>query len=195
MISQLKGQLIEVDVDSATLDIQGVGYEIHASATTLGDLSVLLGKEILVYTYTHVREDVLQLFAFLSKMEKSLFLSLLKVNGVGPKMALSILSGGRVEQIQNLIESGDAKGLSALPKVGKKTAEQIVLTLQGKLVKIETAAAKNKFKSTLQKDISSALVNLGFKPQIVEEFVAGLPAQVTVEEGVRKGLQTLTGQL
>lgn len=192
MINQLKGQLIEVDVDSATMDVNGVGYELHCSSTTLGDLTVLLGKEILIHTYTHVREDVLQLFGFLSKMEKAMFLSLLKVNGVGPKMALSILSGGRVEQIQNLIESGDAKGLSALPKVGKKTAEQIVLTLQGKLVKIETASTKAKFKSNSQRDISSALVNLGFKPQIVEEFVASLPNQVTVEEGVRQGLQSLT---
>lgn len=194
MISQLRGTLIESNIDTATIDINGVGYEVLASSTTLGDLSVLVGKEVVIFIYTHVREDALQLFGFLSKIEKALFLALLKVNGVGPKMALSILSGGRVEQIQNLIESGDAKGLSALPRVGKKTAEQIVLTLQGKLVKIE-ATSKNKFKSSVQKDISSALVNLGFKPQIVEEFVTGLPTQVTLEEGVRQGLQSLTGQL
>lgn len=194
MISQLRGTLIESNIDTATVDINGVGYEVLASSTTLGDLSVLVGKEVVIFIYTHVREDALQLFGFLSKIEKALFLALLKVNGVGPKMALSILSGGRVEQIQNLIESGDAKGLSALPRVGKKTAEQIVLTLQGKLVKIESAS-KNKFKSSIQKDISSALVNLGFKPQIVEEFVTGLPTQVTLEEGVRQGLQSLTGQL
>jgi len=196
VIASLKGVLANVDLEQIIVDVQGVGYEVLCSNTTLGDLQVLAGQPVQLWIHTHVREDAFQLFGFLSKAEKQLFMSLLKVNGVGPKSALSILSGGRVEQIQSYIEEGDAKALSSLPKVGKKTAEQIILTLQGKLVKIENAKdTKMKLKSSVQKDIGSALVNLGFKPALVEQFVADLPTNTTLEEGVRKGLQSLAGQL
>jgi Holliday junction DNA helicase RuvA len=192
MIGYLRGKIIEVLNDSALIDVQGVGYEIHASANTLGDLTSLLGKEIIIWVHTHVREDALQLFGFHSKDEKTLFLSLLKVNGVGPKMALSILSGGRPAQIQEMIEAGNAKALSGLPKVGKKTAEQIILTLKGKLVSIEETI---RGRSESHTQITSALLNLGYKSQIVDQFVSTLPGDMTLEEGVRKGLQTLSGSL
>lgn len=192
MIGYLRGKIIEVLSDSALIDVQGVGYEILASANTLGDLQTLLGKDIIVWIHTHVREDALQLFGFHSKEEKNLFLSLLKVNGVGPKMALSILSGGRPAQIQEMIEHGNAKGLSSLPKVGKKTAEQIILTLKGKLVSIEETI---KGRSESHTQITSALLNLGYKSQLVDQFVSSLPSDMALEEGVRKGLQTLSGSL
>lgn len=192
MIGYLRGKIIEVLSDSALLDVQGVGYEIHASGNTLGDLQSLLGKDIIVWVHTHVREDALQLFGFHSKDEKNLFLSLLKVNGVGPKMALSILSGGRPAQIQEMIEAGNAKALSGLPKVGKKTAEQIILTLKGKLVSIEETI---KGKSEAHTQITSALLNLGYKSQLVDQFVSSLTADISLEDGVRKGLQTLSGSL
>lgn len=192
MIGYLRGKIIEVLSDSALLDVQGVGYEIHASSNTLGDLQSLLGKDIVVWVHTHVREDALQLFGFHSKDEKNLFLSLLKVNGVGPKMALSILSGGRPAQILEMIEAGNAKGLSGLPKVGKKTAEQIILTLKGKLVSIEETI---KGKSESHTQITSALLNLGYKSQLVDQFVSSLAKDVSIEDGVRKGLQTLSGSL
>ncbi len=118
MIGYLKGKLIETGADGVLVDVQGVGYELSCSANTLSQLEGLLHQEIRIWVYTHVREDVLQLFGFFSKDEKNLFLSLLNVNGVGPKMALSLLSGARVEQIYSMIEEGNAKGLSALPKVG-----------------------------------------------------------------------------
>jgi Holliday junction DNA helicase RuvA len=100
------------------------------------------------------------------------------------------LSGGRVEQITELIESGNAKGLSSLPKVGKKTAEQIILTLQGKLVRAETTPAT--VRNEKQKQIHTALLNLGFKAPKVEEFVSALPKDIEVEEGVRRGLSALS---
>ena len=194
MIGYLRGKIIEVMNDSALIDVQGVGYEILASAHTLGDLQSLLGSDIIVWIHTHVREDALQLFGFHDKEEKNLFLSLLQVNGVGPKMALSILSGGRPAQIQEMIEAGNAKALSGLPKVGKKTAEQIILTLKGKLVSIEeNSPAKKKTQGHTQ--ITSALLNLGYKSQMVDQFVSTLPADISVEDGVRKGLQTLSGGL
>ncbi len=190
MIGYLKGILVEVTVDTALVDVNGVGYEILASGNTLSDLQNFMNKEIIVWIHTHVREDAFQLFGFHSRPEKNLFLSLLKVNGVGPKMALSILSGGRVEQIHEMIESSNAKALSGLPKVGKKTAEQIILTLKGKLVVIEKNDPKQKAPGLLP-DITSALLNLGFKPQAVEHFVSTLPKDANLEEGVRQGLAAL----
>jgi Holliday junction DNA helicase RuvA len=192
MIGYLRGKIIEVNPDSALIDVQGVGYEIHSSANTLNDFQTLLGKDIIVWIHTHVREDALTLFGFHAKEEKNLFLSLLKANGVGPKMALSILSGGRPAKIQEMIEAGDAKALSGLPKVGKKTAEQIILTLKGKLVSIE---GEFKAKSEAHTQITSALLNLGYKSQLVDQFVSTLPTDVSLEDGVRKGFQTLSGSL
>ncbi len=192
MIGYLRGKIIEVQMDSAIVDVAGVGYEILASSNTLSDLSALLGKELIVWIHTHVREDALQLFGFHDKAEKNLFLSLLKVNGVGPKMALSILSGARLSEVQNMIEAGNAKGLSGLPKVGKKTAEQIILTLKGKLVSASDAPL---FQNPTQTQITSALLNLGYKSQLVDQFVSTLPKDISIEDGVRKALQTLSGGL
>lgn len=192
MIGYLRGKIIEVMGDTALIDVQGVGYEVYASSKTLEDFMTLLGKDIIVWIHTHVREDALTLFGFHAKEEKNLFLSLLKVNGVGPKMALSILSGGRPAQIQEMIEAGNAKALSGLPKVGKKTAEQIILTLKGKLVSIDEGV---KAKSESLTQITSALLNLGYKSQLVDQFVSSLPTDISVEDGVRKGFQTLSGSL
>ena len=150
-----------------------------------------------LWIYTHVIEDAFTLFGFLTKPEKDFFMQLLKVNGVGPKMALTCLSGAPLAQIQSWIEAGDAKALSQLPKIGKKTAEQMILTLQGKLVIIhdQKSNAKTHKKSETHRQINSALVNLGFKPQRVEEFIEKLPEQITLEQGVRQGLQQLATQL
>lgn len=190
MIGFLRGKLLSIENDSAILDVGGVGYEALCSTPTANELALAMGKEISLWVHTHVREDALQLFGFASKTEKELFLSLLKVNGVGPKMAIGILSGARSGEILDMIESGNAKGLSALPRVGKKTAEQIILSLQGKLVRAEPP--KGAIKTDSQKLVQNALVNLGFKTQKVEEFVAALPKDIDVEEGVRRGLGALS---
>lgn len=193
MIGFLDGLVFDVSTDHFILTVNGVGYDVLASTQTLADVHVMIGQNMKVWIYSHVREDAFQLYGFLTKPEKEFFLQLLKVNGVGPKMALSIMSGARVNQIQDWIESSDAKALSSLPKVGKKTAEQIILSLQGKLVRIETKAKGPKLNET-HRQVSSALVNLGFKNQIVDQFIASLDAQTTLEDGVRQGLQKLTGQ-
>jgi holliday junction DNA helicase RuvA len=193
MIGLLDGIVFDVSTDHFILTVGGVGYDISASAQTLTDIHVLLGQQLKVWIYSHVREDAFQLFGFLTKPEKEFFMQLLKVNGVGPKMALSIMSGARVGQIQDWIEASDAKALSALPKVGKKTAEQIILTLQGKLVRVENKLKAPKISET-HRQISSALVNLGFKNQNVDQFVSSLGMSVTIEEGVREGLRKLSGQ-
>jgi len=207
VIAQLKGFILEVTPDGAILDVNGVGYELTCSLNTLAELQADLmsgagatakpSKPVQVYTYTHVREDVLQLFGFSSKTEKQLFTTLLKVNGIGPKMAINILSGGSVDQILMMIESEDVKALSKLPKVGKKTAEQMVLTLKGKLVIHEAESPKKSLSASKQlsgphKDIHSALVNLGFRPQDVDTVVSQLPKEVDLQEGIRQGLSALS---
>ncbi len=194
MIGFLDGTVFDVSIDSFILNVNGVGYDISASAQTLADVQVLLGQKMKVWIYSHVREDAFQLFGFLTRPEKDFFIQLLKVNGVGPKSALSVLSGARLSQIQDWIEASDAKALSSLPKVGKKTAEQIILTLQGKLVRIETKSKGLKLTET-HRQISSALTNLGFKNQTVDQFVSTLAQTITIEDGVREGLKILSGQL
>ncbi len=196
MIALLDGIVFDVTAEQFVMMVNGVGYDISASAQTLTDVQVLIGQPMKVWIHSHVREDAFQLFGFLTKPEKEFFLMLLKVNGVGPKMALSIMSGARVSQIQDWIEASDAKALSSLPKVGKKTAEQIILTLQGKLVRIEsTSKLKIPKLPETHRQISSALINLGFKNQNVDLFITSLGMNVTIEEGVREGLKKLSGQL
>ncbi len=193
MIARLNGLLIDIHPDHVVIDINGVGYEVYASTNMVADLSELIHKVVSVYIHTHVREDVIQLFGFLEKEEKEFFLALLKVNGIGPKSALSVLSGARLNHIIEMIEGEDVKGLSKLPKVGKKTAEQMILTLKGKLV-ISEKEMKSVVSplSVQQKQISSALVNLGFKMQDVSMFMDDLDPKISIEEGIRQGLSALS---
>ncbi len=194
MIGFLEGLIFDVGDDSLILKVNGIGYEISATRQTLSDALVLIGQTMPMWIYSHIREDAFQLFGFLMKPEKEFFTQLLKVNGIGPKSALTVMSGAQVSQIQQWIEAGDAKALSALPKIGKKTAEQIVLTLKGKLVLIDEKTKSPK-KSENHRQISSALVNLGFKTQLVEEFILTVDQKATIEDGVRLGLQKLSGNL
>ncbi len=197
MIARLQGQVIEVSPESAIIDVAGVGYEVTCSLNTLFDWQA--GQSVVVFTYTHVREDILQLFGFSTTREKEMFTTLLKVNGIGPKMAINILSGANVDQILLMVESEDVKGLSKLPKVGKKTAEQRVLALKGKLVLAETTNTKNKTTAGLfsartpaQQQLSSALVNLGFRPADVDKVISDMPKDIDLQEGLRQGLGALS---
>lgn len=196
MIGFLEGTVFDVTTDNLILKVNGVGYEILTTTQTLSDAQVLIGQVLPLWIYSHVREDAFSLFGFLTKPEKEFFMQLLKVNGIGPKMALTAMSGAPMQQIQAWIEAGDAKALSGLPKIGKKTAEQIVLTLQGKLVIIETKGkAGVKARPETHRQIASALVNLGFKSNLVDQYIDTVPATLTLEDGVRQGLQKLSGQL
>lgn len=197
MIGYLDGVVFDVTVDSLILKVNGVGYEISTTQQTLNDVQMLMGQPVSFWIYSHVREDAFQLFGFLTKPEKDFYIQLLKVNGIGPKSALNVMSGAPYAQIQKWIEDGDAKALSALPKIGKKTAEQIVLTLQGKLVLLDPKSplkSKN-LRSESHRQIASALINLGFKSILVDEFITTVDVNATIEDGVRLGLQKLSGQL
>lgn len=190
MIAYLRGTLLESDLETAIIDVQGIGYELTCSTNTLDDL-ITIDDQVHVRVYTHVREDVIQLFGFSQTIEKQLFLSLIKVNGIGPKMAVKILSAARTNDIVRMIENGDVKALTKLPKVGKKTAEQVILTLKGKLVMTEEEkVADSGFAA--KEEIVSALVNLGFKNTDVEKVVDEMDITIDLQSGIRQGLTALT---
>lgn len=188
MIAYLEGQVLNVDDSSLVLKVGGVGYELLCSKNTLEEVEP--GVKADFFIHTHVREDALQLFGFRSSLEKQIFLSLIKVNGVGPKSAIQILSGARPEVIYGWIEESNAKALSQLPKIGKKTAEQIILSLKGKLVVAEEGSARQAFKE--RANIISALVNLGFRLSDVEKVVDQMDPATDLDQGIRSGLQALT---
>lgn len=188
MIAYLKGKILETQENTLILDVQGVGYEVVASANTMDDLS--LDTESALWVHTHVREDAFTLFGFSSKVEKHLFESLIKVNGIGPRLAIQILSGATLEQIVHLIETEDIKGLCQLPKVGKKTAEQMILSLRGKLVVEGATAESHQSKVELQ----SALTHLGFRGQDVDKVLAKVEASAPFEDQLRQALSLLGGQ-
>lgn len=188
MISLLKGRPLEADAESVTIDVAGVGYEVQCSLNTLAEIA---GHDnVQLWIYTHVREDAIVLCGFASRSEKQMFQSLIKVSGIGPKMALKILSGAPLDRIVQMIEDRDAQGLSKLPKVGKKTAEQMILTLKGKLV-IEDSATGARAGGSRQ-EIISALVNLGFRINDVEKAVDKMEDLSNVEDGIKKGLAALS---
>ena len=190
MISFISGQIIDEEEGAITLLCRGVGYEVTCSTNTLSDVKDR--QVVQLWIYTHVREDQFNLFGFSSKVEKKLFLSLIKVNGIGPKLAIQVLSGASLDHIISAIEAKDVKALTALPRVGKKTAEQMILTLQGALV-LEDQKGKEKVQASQpHKEILSALTNLGFRSGEIEEVVYALPNDVDFEQGVRESLRILS---
>lgn len=195
MIGFLRGKVVERSLEGLILEVNGVGYDVQCSLNTLDEVSSQ--SEVKLWVQTYIREDALSLFGFASTLEKKMFLSLVKVNGVGPKMALKILSATSITYLLEMIEAGDVKALSGLPKVGKKTAEQLILSLKGKLILDEESPADMKKVPKSAKargDLISALVNLGFRLQDVEKVVADMPKDLELQQGIREGLQALTGQ-
>ena len=153
---------------------------------------MVLDAHISLWIYTVVREDAITLFGFLTKEQRHLFVSLLKVDRIGPKKAMQILSSGvPVDQMITMIQSRDIKNLSVLSGVGQKMAEQIVFKLKGQLNIIEDI--KNKTLSKHQ-TIVSALINLGYKMQDVEKAILHIPQDASLEDGVKKALAFLSGK-
>lgn len=187
MIGYISGSVKFIETSHVIIDVNGVGYELQCSTNTLGDLE--LGSQSALWVHTHVREDALLLFGFSSQVEKKLFESLLKVSGIGPKMAIQILSGASLDYIIDAIESKNIEALTDLPKVGKKTAEQMILTLKGKLVMDTPAAA-----TSGSEELVSALVNLGFKPAIIQDVVKKIDGSLSFEDKIRRALAELGGR-
>ena len=197
MIGMLRGKLIYRQAPDLMLDVNGVGYELQASMTTFYDLPEL-NQEVTLHTHFVVREDAQILYAFSSTSERSLFRTLLKVNGVGPKMALAIVSGMTVDEFAERVKAGDAVGLTRLPGVGKKTAERLIIEMRDRLPKTEglentsrTAQADQlPIQSNPEEEAVNALLALGYKPTEASRMVSRQANQeLSVEVMIRNALK------
>ncbi len=174
MIASLAGLLAEKTLDHVVVDVGGVGYRVVVSMQTLADLPTS-GEALKILCYTHVREDAIQIFGFLHEAERQAFVLLISVSGIGPKLALTILSGLPIEHLIAAISSGDHKRLQAIPGVGKKTAERLVVELRDKVLKTAALAeASGDAPVGLggENEAVEALCNLGYKRALAEDAVA-----------------------
>jgi Holliday junction DNA helicase RuvA len=190
MIGSLRGKLLYKHPDGILVEVGGIGYLINVPLSTLAILPEE-GKEIFLRTHTHVREDALQLYGFTSEEEKKIFLTLLGITGIGPKMALNILSGISHNDLLLAIEKEDVALLCRVPGLGKKTAHRLILELREKLPS-PTKPSDRIFEDTL-----SALVNLGYKRSIAREAL-----EKTYKKGIKEievllkeSLKYLTGDV
>jgi Holliday junction DNA helicase RuvA len=170
MIAHLRGTLIAKHPNQAVVEAGGVGYDVAISVPTFSDLPAA-GSQVALHIHTHVREDAIALFGFLRIEEKQLFEKLLAVSGIGPKLAITILSGMPVAEMTGAIRGGDVARLTRIPGVGKKTAERMVLELRDKLEEFG-ATAPAKANSPVEEDVLSALVNLGYQRTAAERALS-----------------------
>jgi Holliday junction DNA helicase RuvA len=171
MIGSLRGKLLEKRPNQVLLDVGGVGYQVQIPLSTFAGLGALHADAMLLI-HTHVREDQLSLFGFVTAREKQCFELLLSASGVGPSLALKILSGMSIEELVPAIRKGDLAHLVRIPGVGKKTAERIVVELRDKLAAVDVpGAGKIATRSQVEADVASALVNLGYDERSVENAI------------------------
>jgi Holliday junction DNA helicase RuvA len=189
MIGFLRGKITLKAPPLIVLDVNGVGYEIEAPMTVFYNLPEI-GTEITLQTQLIVREDAHNLFGFTSESDKSMFKTLIKISGVGAKLALVILSGQSAEQFQTCVQNNDTAALVKLPGVGKKTAERLVMELRDKLPKLENAYQITSVGNAREEAIS-ALCSLGYKPLDASRMVSAIePEGKTCETIIRLALQS-----
>jgi Holliday junction DNA helicase RuvA len=185
MIAHLRGTLIEKHPNQAVVECGGVGYDVVIAVSTYGSLPDV-GQEVRLRIHTHVREDALILFGFLAAEERALFEKLITVSGIGPKLAITVLSGVEAGHLITIIRAGEVQQLTRIPGIGKKTAERIVLELRDKLdfgVAAQSSAAKGPavvVLSLAEQDCVSALVNLGCQQGAAEIAVKKAAAEMGV---------------
>ncbi len=198
MIAFLRGRILEKQPNRIILDVNGVGYELAIPLSTYYDVGDE-GGEIAVRVYTHVREDALQLYGFLTEFERQVFERLIGISGIGPKLAVAVLSGVDSRELVTAVQRGDVARLTAIPGIGKKTAERIVLELRDRLAQIAVPAAVgapsvDSAGERLRSDLLSALQNLGYhRPQAdkaVDTVLSSTP-DVTFEQALKDVLRKL----
>lgn len=170
MIAHIRGKLIAKHPNQAIVEASGVGYDVAITIPTFSDLPGV-GSEVALHVHTHVREDAIALFGFLRATEKQLFEKLISVSGIGPKLAITVLSGMAADAMVNAIRSNDIAQLTKIPGIGKKTAERMVLELRDKLETFAAAPAAAPV-SAVEEDVISALENLGYQRGIAEKAVS-----------------------
>lgn len=178
MIGSLRGRVISRKPNSVIIEVCGVGYEVNVPLNTPSDF-LEEGNDVFLHIYTHIRKDTLQLYGFQSEDEKNIFLTLLGIAGIGPRIALSILSAISYNELLQAIENEDVTILSRIPGLGKKTAQRLILELKEKLPAKE-------IKDSLFEDTLSALINLGYKRSIAKESLG---------KAYRKGFSDIEGLL
>ncbi len=197
MIALVRGTLAYKSIDHVIIDVGGVGYRLSIPLSTFYSLPET--GEVSLFTHTHVREDALLLYGFLTLEEKDLFVILIGISGVGPKLAINILSHIPAGDLKRAIAASDIKRLSGLPGIGKKTAERLVLELKDKVGPIDALplsaekTATGTTASILSNDVISALVNLGYKENLARKVLENMELSpgLTMEETLKGALKVL----
>jgi holliday junction DNA helicase RuvA len=198
MIGRLQGKVIEKQAPDLLVDVQGVGYEVLVSLNTFFDVPEV-GAVVTLHTHFVVREDIQQLYGFTKLSERSLFRNLIKVNGVGPKMALAILSGMSANDFAICVHNNDTATLVKLPGVGKKTAERLLIEMRDKIGDIDTsggdAGVNNSLsaQSDLAQEAESALIALGYKPTDAAKIINRVADESVTDAGelIRLALKSM----
>ena len=192
MIGRIRGELVEKNFPQVIVSCSGVGYEIDVPMSTFYPLP-RTGEEVTLLTHLVVREDAHLLFGFLTAAERTAFRQLLKISGVGPKVALSVLSGMSVDDLSAAVAAEDAARLTKIPGIGKKTAERLVLELRDKLPKAIPAAraAGTPEPSAESADVLNALLGLGYNEREAQAAVKQLPADLQIADAIRQALRHL----
>ena len=190
MIGRLTGILIEKNPPQILLEVQGVAYEVDVPMSTFYNLPALHEKVVL-HTHLIVREDAHLLFGFGSMDERAAFRQLLKISGVGPKLALSVLSGLSLADLADAVARKESGRLTKLPGVGKKTAERLLLELQGKF-EVAAPSAKGAAAPSSSNDVLNALLALGYSEKEADWAAKQLPADAGVSDGIRQALKLLS---
>ncbi|MBI3768609.1 MAG: Holliday junction branch migration protein RuvA [Deltaproteobacteria bacterium] len=194
MIARLRGRLLEKAPEQIIVDVGGVGYQLAVSLQSFARLPAL-GDEVDLRVHTHVREDALQLFGFLDEEERALFLLLIQVATIGPRVAMAVLSGLDAAELEHALADGDARRLTAIPGIGKKKADLIVLQLREKVRALQTVRRIDPGTRIAGDgaEAISALVNLGYKPQEAERAVqsAEQAGSAPLPELIREALRRL----
>lgn len=197
MIGLLRGRIADKQPNTLIVDVQGVGYEVHVPLSTFYDAGDT-GAEITLRIYTHVREDALQLYGFLTELERQLFEKLIGISGIGPRLAIAVLSGMDPRELMTSVQRGDVARLTGIPGVGKKTSERIVLELRDRLAQLPGGAPADSAPSNgadrVRSDLLSALQNLGYhRPQAEKAIDATLQtmSNPTFEHALKAALREL----
>lgn len=180
MYGYIKGTIIENSSNYILIDNNGIGYIIFVA----NPYSYEINKEYTIYTYTHIREDEYSLYGFKTIEEKELFLKLISVKGLGPKMALPILATGSIEGIVDAIERDNILYLKKFPKIGDKLARQIILDLRGKLVKTDSAVNKDD-------ELVEALLALGYKNADIKKVLPKIDNSLSIEDKIKESLKIM----
>ncbi len=191
MIGRLNGTLLEKNPPQIVLDVQGVGYEVDVPMSTFYNLPAL-NEKVVLHTQLIVREDAHLLYGFLTHEERIAFRQLLKISGVGPKLALSVLSGLSIADLAAAVANKDANRLTKIPGVGKKTAERLLLELQGKFMVSGLGAAQGAAVKSSSNDIVNALLALGYNEKEADWAAKQLPNDADVSGGIRQALKLLS---